>query len=119
MKLLIKQRIFSWTDSYDIYDENGKEQSTNSSGVTIARKAEKELNSDLKNAIISVLGPMFGNNNVVVQVNADLNFDTNETTEIKIDPNRVALKEDRTTNKNKTRAVTFRRLFFPYKEEYK
>ena len=24
MKLLIKQRIFSWTDSYDIYDENGK-----------------------------------------------------------------------------------------------
>ena len=23
MKLLIKQRIFSWTDSYDIYDENG------------------------------------------------------------------------------------------------
>lgn len=22
-KLLIKQRIFSWTDSYDIYDENG------------------------------------------------------------------------------------------------
>ena len=23
MKLLIKQRVFSWTDSYDIYDENG------------------------------------------------------------------------------------------------
>lgn len=89
-----------------LYDENGKEQSTNSSGLTIARKAEKELNSDLKNAIISVLGPMFGNNNVVVQVNADLNFDTNETTEIKIDPNRVALKEDRTTNKNKTDNTT-------------
>ena len=25
MKLLIKQRVFSWTDSYDIYDENGNE----------------------------------------------------------------------------------------------
>ena len=23
MKLLFKQRIFSWIDSYDIYDENG------------------------------------------------------------------------------------------------
>ena len=25
MQLLIKQRVFSWTDSYDIYDENGNE----------------------------------------------------------------------------------------------
>ena len=24
MKLLIKQRIFSWLDSYDIYDEKGE-----------------------------------------------------------------------------------------------
>ena len=24
MKLLIKQRVFSWTDTYDIYDEDGK-----------------------------------------------------------------------------------------------
>ena len=24
MKLLIKQRVFSWTDTYDIYDENGE-----------------------------------------------------------------------------------------------
>ncbi len=24
MKLLIKQRIFSWTDSYDVYDETGE-----------------------------------------------------------------------------------------------
>ena len=23
MKLLISQRVFSWTDSYDVYDENG------------------------------------------------------------------------------------------------
>lgn len=23
MKLLIKQRVFSWTDTYDIYDEYG------------------------------------------------------------------------------------------------
>lgn len=82
-----------------LYDENGKEQATNSSGLTIARKAEKELNADLERAISSILGPMFGQGKVVVKVNADLNFDTNETTEIKIDPERVALKEDRTNNK--------------------
>ena len=23
MRLLIKQRVFSWTDSYDVYDEEG------------------------------------------------------------------------------------------------
>ena len=23
MRLCIKQRVFSWTDSYDVYDENG------------------------------------------------------------------------------------------------
>lgn len=23
MKLLIKQRVFSWTDTYDVYDEDG------------------------------------------------------------------------------------------------
>ena len=26
MKLLIKQRVFSWGDTYDIYDENGNEK---------------------------------------------------------------------------------------------
>ncbi len=26
MKLLIKQRVFSWTDSYDIYDEAGRQK---------------------------------------------------------------------------------------------
>jgi uncharacterized protein YxjI len=25
MKLLVKQRAFSWTDSYDVYDENEKQ----------------------------------------------------------------------------------------------
>lgn len=26
MRLLIKQRVFSWTDSYDIYDEEGRQK---------------------------------------------------------------------------------------------
>ncbi|WP_071119219.1 flagellar basal-body MS-ring/collar protein FliF [Romboutsia timonensis] len=85
--------------SEGLYDENGKEQATNSNGLYIARKAEKELNSDLERAISSILESMFGQGKVVVKVNSDLNFDTKETTEIKIDPDRVALKEDRKTNK--------------------
>ena len=82
----------------NLYDENGKEQATNSSGLYIARKAEKELNSDLERAISSVLESMFGSGKVVVKVNSDLNFDTNEITEIKIDPNKVAIKENKKEN---------------------
>ena len=85
--------------SEGLFDENGNVQSTNSNGLYIARKAEKELNSDLERSISSILESMFGQGKVVVKVNSDLNFDTNETTEIKIDPNRVAIKEDRKTNK--------------------
>ena len=85
--------------SEGLFDENGNAQSTNSNGLYIARKAEKELNSDLERAISSILESMFGQGKVVVKVNSDLNFDTKETTEIKIDPDRVALKEDRKTNK--------------------
>ena len=84
--------------SEGLYDENGKEQTGNSSGVYIARKAEKDLNSDLERAIKSVLGPMFGSENVLVQVNSDLNFDSKETTEIKVDPDKVAIKESKKLN---------------------
>ena len=59
---------------------------------------EKELNSDLERAISSVLESMFGSGKVVVKVNSDLNFDTNEITEIKIDPNKVAIKENKKEN---------------------
>ena len=62
------------------------------------KKAEKELNSDLERAISSVLESMFGSGKVVVKVNSDLNFDTNEITEIKIDPNKVAIKENKKEN---------------------
>ena len=28
MQLLIKQRVFSWSDTYDIYDEQGNQKTT-------------------------------------------------------------------------------------------
>lgn len=89
-----------------LYDENGKEKTTNSSGLYIARKAEKELNADLERSISSILESMFGRGKVVVKVNSDLNFDTNETTEIKIDPNKVAIKENRKENKSEVEDAT-------------
>ena len=41
---------------------------------------------------------MFGVGKVSVSVNSDLNFDTSEVTELVIDPNRVAILEDRKEN---------------------
>lgn len=84
--------------SEGLFDENGNVKTTSSSGIDIARKAEKDLNSDLERSVSALLKPMFGDGKVVVKVNSDLNFDTNETTEIKIDPERVALKEERKKN---------------------
>ena len=86
--------------SEGLFDENGNVKSSNSSGLYIARKAEKELNSDLERSVSALLEPMFGKGKVLVKANSDLNFDTNETTEIKIDPERVAIKEHRTENKS-------------------
>lgn len=85
--------------SEGLFDENGNIQSSNSSGIYIARKAEKDLNIDLEKSVSALLEPMFGKGKVLVKVNSDLNFDTNETTDIKIDPERVAVKEHRTENK--------------------
>ena len=96
--------------SEGLYDENGKEQSGSSNGVYVARKAEKDLDSDLERAIKSVLGPMFGNDNVLVQVNADLNFDSKQTTEIKVDPNKVAIKESKKLNTQLSNSLTQRTL---------
>ena len=37
MKLLIKQRVFSWTDSYDIYDEYERyEEKRSSTNFSVA-----------------------------------------------------------------------------------
>ena len=43
MKLLIKQRIFSWRDSYDVYDESGEAKYT----VKSTEGAEERFKSSL------------------------------------------------------------------------
>lgn len=84
--------------SEGLFDEEGNITSTNSSGVDIARKAEKDLSYDLEKSIVRLLEPIFGQGKVKASVNADLNFDTNEKTEIIIDPNKVIVSESRSEN---------------------
>ncbi|WP_281061782.1 flagellar M-ring protein FliF C-terminal domain-containing protein, partial [Clostridioides difficile] len=48
------------------------------------------------------LEPIFGKGKVKATVNADLSFDTAEKTEIKIDPDKVAIKETRSKNSSKS-----------------
>lgn len=81
--------------SEGLFDENGKIASSDSNGVTGARKAEKDLNHDLERAIISLLEPIFGPGKVKATVNSDLNFDASETIETKIDPNKVIVSESK------------------------
>ena len=45
MKLLIKQRVFSWTDTYDVYDEYGN--------VYIA--VDMELKGRIREAIMKMI----------------------------------------------------------------
>lgn len=86
--------------SEGLFDENGKVGSADSNGINIARNAEKELSKDLERSIIGLLEPIFGEGKVKAKVNADLNFDSSEKTEIVIDPNKVIKRESKNENKS-------------------
>ncbi|MGL6105064.1 flagellar basal-body MS-ring/collar protein FliF [Romboutsia sp.] len=85
--------------SEGLFDENGKVNSTSANGLDLARKAEKQMDSDLERAIMSLLEPIFGQGKVKVAVNSDLNFDSNEKTETVVDPNKVIKNESKSENK--------------------
>ena len=60
MKLLMKQRIFSWFDSYDIYDENDEKVFIIKGQVSMTKRlkiydAEKNHLATLKREMISIL----------------------------------------------------------------
>ena len=46
MKLLVKQRVFSWTDSYDVYDEN--EENPEYADVEVDTEAENETEANVQ-----------------------------------------------------------------------
>ena len=82
--------------SEGIYDKEGN--SINGVGLTASRGAEKEVSEELQKSIVSMLEAIFGKDKVKVTVNANLNFDTVEKSEIKIDPETVIKSEIRTEN---------------------
>lgn len=82
--------------SEGIYDEEGN--SINGVGLTASRGAEKEVSEELQKSVVSMLEAIFGKDKVKVTVNANLNFDTVEKSEIKIDPETVIKSEIRTEN---------------------
>ena len=82
--------------SEGIYDENGN--AVKGVGLAASRTAERELSEELRESLIAMLEPIFGQNKVKITVNANLNFDTVEKSEIKIDPDKVIKSEIRSEN---------------------
>lgn len=90
--------------SEDIYDENGNP--IKNIGLASSRSAERELNEELQKSVVLMLEPIFGKDKVKATVNANLNFDTVEKSEIKIDPDKVIKSELRTENSILDSSVT-------------
>lgn len=82
--------------SEGIYDESGN--LTKDVGLSASRDAERELSEDLQKTLVSMLEPIFGKDKVKATVNTNLNFDTVEKSEIKIDPDKVIKSEIRSEN---------------------
>ena len=83
--------------SEGLFDEDGNASGSN--GIEIALQAEKELSQQLEKSITSLLEPIFGQGKVKATVNADLNFDNSEITEVVINPETVVMNETRSENK--------------------
>ncbi len=82
--------------SEGIYDENGN--AIKGVGLAASRSAERELSEELQESVVSMLEPIFGKDKVKATVNANLNFDTVEKSEMKIDPDKVIKSEIRSEN---------------------
>lgn len=78
--------------SEGMFDDDGNYLDTTSkydSGLEAARAAERDFNDDMEKSLAKLLEPLFGIGKVKIAVNADLNFDSAEKTEIVFDPNNV------------------------------
>lgn len=84
--------------SEGIYDKDGN--AVKGMGLAASRNAERELSEELKKSLVEMLEPIFGKNKVKATVNANLNFDTVEKSEIKVDPDKVIKSEIRNENKS-------------------
>lgn len=95
--------------SEGMFDDEGnylETTSKNSSGLEAAREAERRFNDDIEKSLAKILEPLFGVGKVKIAVNADLNFDSAEKTEIVFDPNNViknqTISENSSTDKTQS-----------------
>lgn len=95
--------------SEGMFDDKGnfiENKAKNSDGLEVAREAEKKFNDDIEESLLKVLVPLFGEGNVKITVNTDLNFDSTEKSELVFDPNNViksqTISENSSTDKTQT-----------------
>lgn len=88
--------------SEGMFDDEGNyiETTSSSTGLIAARDAEREFNKDIEKSLVNILEPLFGVGKVKISVNADLNFDSAEKSEIVFDPNNVV--KNQTISENTT-----------------
>lgn len=88
--------------SEGMFDDEGNyiETTSSSTGLIAARDAEREFNKDIEKSLANILEPLFGVGKVKISVNADLNFDSAEKSEIVFDPNNVV--KNQTISENTT-----------------
>lgn len=91
--------------SEGIYDKEGNALATGV-GLSASRQAERELNEELQKSVVDMLEPIFGKGKIKATVNTNLNFDTVEKSEIKIDPDKVIISESRVENSSFDKAQT-------------
>ncbi len=78
--------------SKDIFDENGEEKHS-STGLESNQAVERAFEMELENKLRSMLEKVLGKDKVSVTVNADLDFDSRQRTEVVFDPNKVIVSE--------------------------
>ena len=77
--------------SLGIYD--GSEQIDFVGSLDNHMNLEKKFESELESRLLSVIGPVLGMEKIRIKVNADLDFDSKQKTEIIIDENKVPISE--------------------------
>lgn len=83
--------------SMGVYDGN---QMNMSSSMDTYMDLERQFEYELQKNILSIIEPVLGANNIRVKVNAQLDFDSKERTEIIIDENNVPISEHTIVEEN-------------------
>lgn len=73
-----------------------------SDAVLMQQNLEKQYEEELQKSVVQLLEPVLGKNKVRATVNVNLDFDSTQKTETKIDPNKVIISQETSTETNKS-----------------